>query len=85
MADIFSSHSLDLAAPATGAFSITPSDATLFDQPTRAVYGRCGLARRRNALGRLGIFEGLPAGAILPVRVRRVLAASTASFLVGLY
>ena len=37
MADIFSSHSIDVAAPAAGAFAITPNDATIFDQPTRAL------------------------------------------------
>ncbi|KQN74982.1 hypothetical protein [Devosia sp. Leaf64] len=86
MADIFSSHSLDLAAPATGAFAITPSDTTIFDQPTRAVYvGAAGTLAVEMLSGGSVFFEGLPAGAILPVRVRRVLAASTASFLVGLY
>lgn len=86
MADLFSSHSLDLAAPAVGAFSIAPSDATLFDQPTRAIYVGVGGSLAVEMLsGGSVFFEGLPAGSLLPVRVRRVLAASTASFLVGLY
>ncbi len=86
MADIFSSHSLDLSAPATGAFAVTPSDATIFDQPTRAVYvGAAGMLAVEMLSGGSVVFEGLPAGAILPIRARRILAASTASFLVGLY
>jgi len=86
MADIFSSHSLDLAAPATGAFAVTPSDATIFDQPTRAVFvGAGGTLAVEMLSGGSVIFEGLSAGALLPIRVRRILAASTASFLVGLY
>ena len=30
-------------------------------------------------------FDGVPGGSTLPIRVRRVLAATSASFLVGLY
>jgi hypothetical protein len=35
--------------------------------------------------GGIVTFEGVPGGAILPVRVRRVLIGTTAGALVGLY
>jgi hypothetical protein len=86
MADIFSSHSIDVAAPAAGAFAITPSDATIFDQPTRAIHvGAGGSIQAEMLWGGIVTFEGVPGGAILPVRVRRVLIGTTAGALVGLY
>jgi len=86
MADIFSSHSIDVAAPAAGAFAITPNDATIFDQPTRALYvGGSGTVQVEMLWGSTVTFEGVPGGSTLPIRVRRVLAATSANFLVGLY
>lgn len=86
MADIFSSHSIDVAAPAAGAFSITPSDATVFEQPTRALYvGGSGTLQVEMLWGGTITFEGVSGSSILPIRVRRVLSGTSASFLVGLY
>ena len=86
MADIFSSHSIDVAAPAAGAFAITPNDGTIFDQPTRALYvGAGGTIQAEMLWGGTVTFEGIPGGSMLPIRVRRVLSDSTAGLLVGLY
>lgn len=86
MADLFSSHSIDVAAPAAGAFVITPDDGVVFDQPTRAIYvGTGGRLALEMLWGGTVVFENLPAGVLLPVRAQRVLAQSSASSLVGLY
>lgn len=86
MADIFSSHNIDVAAPAAGAFAIMPSDGTIFDQPTRALYvGATGTIQAEMLWGGTVTFEGVPGGSMLPVRVRRVLSGTTAGFIVGLY
>lgn len=86
MADIFSSHNIDVAAPAAGAFAITPSDGTVFDQPTRALYvGSGGTIQAEMLWGGTVTFEGVPGGSLLPVRLRRVLSGTTAGLLLGLY
>jgi hypothetical protein len=86
MADIFSSHSIDVAAPAAGAFAVTPSDVTLFDQPTRAIYvGAGGSLQVEMLWGGTVTFDGVPGGSILPIRVRRVLSGTSAGLIVGLY
>lgn len=86
MADIFSTHSIDVAAPAAGAFTITPNDGVIFDQPTRALYvGAGGSLAVEMLWGGTVTFENVPAGAIVPVRALRVLSGTTAGFIVGLY
>jgi hypothetical protein len=78
-----------MAAPAFGisnnsdvaeyAAAVTPSDATTFSVPTRALYvGATGNVRVRFASDQtLVTFVGCQAGQILPVRVDRVLSTST--------
>ncbi|KKB75924.1 hypothetical protein VW35_19455 [Devosia soli] len=86
MADIFSSFAMNLAAPAAGAFAISPNNAAVFDQPTRAVYVGGGGTLEVEMLGGGTItFEGLSAGALLPIRVVRVLTGTSAASLIGLY
>lgn len=86
MTDIYQNHSTHLTGPAGGAFGITPSDDTVFAQPTRALYvGAAGSVVVEMLLGGTVTFAGVPGGSVLPVRAVRVLAASTASSLVGLY
>ena len=86
MADIFSSHNIDVAAPAAGAFAVTPSDGVVFDQPTRALYvGAAGTVQAEMLWGGTITFEGVAGGSMLPIRVRRVLGGTTAGFIVGLY
>jgi hypothetical protein len=86
MADIFSSHSLDVAAPAAGAFAISPNNSTTFDQPTRGLYvGGGGSVEVEMLWGGTVTFESVSAGTILPIRAVRVLTGTSASLLVGLY
>lgn len=74
MADIFSSHSIDVPVPAAGAFAITPNDSTLFDQPTRALYvGGSGTVQVEMLWGGTVTLQGVPGGSMLPIRVHHPL------------
>jgi hypothetical protein len=91
MSDKFAKDVLDLEGPLTNAFTITPSDSTVFSQATRAVYvGGAGdlkvmLTDKTNA-NNVVTFASVPAGSLLPIRVQRVYSANTtATSVVGLY
>jgi hypothetical protein len=86
MADLYSTHSMDMAAPAAGAFAVTPNNSTVFDQPTRALYvGGGGALEVEMLWGGTITFESVAAGTILPIRALRVLTGTSATFIVGLY
>ncbi|WEK05688.1 MAG: hypothetical protein P0Y65_05385 [Candidatus Devosia phytovorans] len=71
--------------PALDGFAITPSDTQDLRDLTRALYvGGGGDVRVEMAWGTAITLKSVPAGTILPLRARKVLAATTASFLVGL-
>ena len=73
-------------APASSAFVITPDDDEEFAVVTRGIYvGGAGtvvalLAGDADAV----TFASVPAGAVLPIRARKVTEASTATNMVGL-
>jgi len=78
------------------AFAITPSDTTVFPpnasssstrvQVTRAVWvGGAGNLSVTMISGDSALFSGVPAGTILPIQVKQVLAATTATLILGLY
>ncbi len=71
---------------AVTAFTVTPSDATIFSIQTRALYvGTSGDLAVRMSDGTLPIFKGVPGGAVLPIAVDKVLTTgTTASNIVGL-
>ncbi len=87
MADAFATNTEGLNSPALNGFSVTPSATVDFDKYSRAVYvGGAGdlvviLAGDTASI----TFKNVPAGSILPIRVKRVLATSTATFILGLY
>jgi len=57
-----------------------------FSTSRPALYvGSSGTVQVEMLWGGTVTFEGVPGGSTLPIRVRRVLAATSASFLVGLY
>ena len=89
MADNFSTHSGGLDSPATKAFAITPDDNTDFAFTTRALYtGKGGTLVAILADDATEVtFSSLPAGLVLPCRIRRVKATGTTASmdLVGLY
>lgn len=70
-----------------GAASITPSDADSFSVPVSVYVGVAGNVAVRPANGGAAVtFVGVPAGAVLPVRVIGVNATSTtATSLVAVY
>lgn len=86
MTDIFATVGSGLDSPASKAFAITPNtdnDLAIF---TRGIYvGGAG-----NVIAILVddtaavTFTAVPAGSILPIRARRVLATSTATTMVGM-
>lgn len=83
--DRFSTYSAGLDSPASHAFAITPDDDADLDVSTRAIYcGGDGDLAVITTEGDSVTFVGVATGAVIPVRVRRVLEASTATNLVGL-
>nr|WP_207747616.1 hypothetical protein [Pelagibacterium limicola] len=73
-------------APASGGFAIVPDDEVELGRPTRAIYVGWGGTLEVELLSSETItFHNLPDGALLPVRARKVLEATTAASLVGLY
>lgn len=87
MADKFATYSVGMDSPATGGFTVTKSDATVFSQPTRSLWvGGLGDVAVRMLDGTTPIFSAVPAGTLLRVRVDKVLSTgTTATNIVGLY
>lgn len=88
MADLYANHTPGLDAPAQKAFAITPDDNNDLALSTRAIYtGKggtlvCILVEDSAEV----TFNSVPAGIVLPVRVKRVKATGTTASmdLVGL-
>lgn len=86
MSDRYSEIASNLVAPAAGGFTITPHDSNAVPEVTRGVYvGTGGSLVVELAWGAILTFTNVPSGAMLPIRVRRVLTSGTAASLVGLY
>ena len=90
MADLkaYEYESTDLDDPANSAVSVSPSDVTDLTDIPRALYigGAGDITVNMFGSGAGIVFAGLPAGAILPIRVSRVLATGTTSAsIVALY
>lgn len=86
MPDRFANHAVSLEAPASGGFTIAPSDSTDLSEVTRAVYIGTGGAIAAVMLGGEDVtFTSVPGGTLLPVRLRRIKATgTTATALIGL-
>jgi hypothetical protein len=67
-------------------FAVTPSDATTFIEPVRALWigGAGNVAVRMAADKSVLTIAGVPAGTLLPFQVDRVLAATTATLILAL-
>lgn len=86
MTDLFDDQSSGLASPAAGAFAITPSDTIPLPSVPRGLYvGVGGSLTVEMKWGGVISFANVPDGSLLPVRVVKVLQASTAASIVGLY
>lgn len=76
---------LDPIAGARGAFAITPSDATEFEKRVHGIWvGTGGDVVVVHLDGTQATYT-VPDGTLLPVRARKVMAATTADALVGMY
>lgn len=77
---------VEMIAPASGYAAVTASDTTDLG-PVRALYvGVTGTLVLSTGLTGSGVtFAAVPAGMIVPVACRRVMAASTATSVVALY
>ncbi|QQR40383.1 spike base protein, RCAP_Rcc01079 family [Devosia rhizoryzae] len=86
MSDPFDTQASGLDAPAAGAFPVVPDDANQLPTICRALYvGTGGHLRVEMKWGGEISFHNVPDGALLPIRAVKVLTASTASSIVGLY
>jgi hypothetical protein len=85
MADAFLKDVPDLESPGIGAFEITPSDSTVFDQPTRALWvGTQGNLKVQLVGGSVVTFKNMIG--LLPVRVNKVFSTgNTAADIVGVF
>lgn len=82
-----SSSPINAGDPALGAKAITPSDSVELSPYVRAIYcGSAGNIQILTAYDETTVFVAVPAGAVLPVRAKKVFSTNTtASSLVGLY
>lgn len=83
--DRFAHRASSPTGPAEHGFAITPDNANDLAEVTRAIYvGTGGTLVLRMRSGAEVTLANVPAGVVLPVRAMRVLAATTATDLVGL-
>ena len=85
MTDIFANHSRSLTSPPEHAIAIEPAARDLA-YVTRAIYvGTGGDVVVRMLGGGIVTLGNVPSGTLLPLRVDRVLPASTATGILGLW
>lgn len=78
MADIYASTSPSLTSPAIDGAMVTPSNTQLLAQVSRAIYvGASGDISAELASGSQVTFAAVPAGSILPFRLRKIRATGT--------
>ena len=84
--DAFSAEILKLTSPLTHPEAVNPNDGQDLDRVTRAIYvGNGGNVRVLMPEGLTTVFENMPAGTFLPLRIKRVFATgTTASGIIGL-
>jgi hypothetical protein len=92
MTDRYGRYPAEILEAARNAFTITPSDVTVFEQPTRGIYiGGAGdlvvdFMGYDDEAGAVDVtFVGLPTGTLIPLRAVKVKAATTATNLLGIY
>ncbi len=85
--DQFNNHAPGLESPASNAESVVPSDTVDVPHTTRAIYvGGAGDVSVEMKDGGAVTFRNVNAGAVVAIRVSRVLATgTTATDIVGLY
>lgn len=82
----YSGYARAKTEPAFGAFAITPDDAAALPRLTRSLYvGGGGDLTVEMERGEVVTFVSVPAGTLLPLQLRKVTTATTATSLIGLY
>lgn len=72
--------------PGYGGFAITPSDSTVFTNPTRQIWvGGTGTLSVLMQGGGTVLIEAIPTGTMLYICATKVLAASTATKIIGFF
>ena len=80
MSDLYASTTPSLTSPAIDGQAVMPSDTALLAQVSRAIYvGTAGDISAELASGTQVTFTAVPAGMILPLRLRRVRATGTSA------
>jgi len=84
MGDAFASNNTGLSSPAVGAAAVAPNDTTDLPTTSRALYvGGTGNITVTMADGGANVqFNLVPAGVVLPIRAKRVLATGTTATLI---
>jgi hypothetical protein len=78
MADLFADTTPSLTSPAMDGSLVTPNDSTELSHVTRAIYvGGAGDLPAELVSGAQVQFASVPAGAMLPMRVTKILATGT--------
>lgn len=78
MTDRFSNRASALSGPASGGFAVEPHDSNIMPQVSRALYvGGAGTISMVLVSGDPLTLSNVPAGSVLPVRARQVLATGT--------
>lgn len=86
MSDQFATRAASAEGPAQAGFAIVPDDEASLGHVTRALYvGTGGTVAVQLQRGDAVVFHNVADGTLLPVRAVRVLAATTATQIVGLY
>jgi hypothetical protein len=85
VADAYSGNQPGLTSPATRAVAVVPSDATILDPKPRALYvGGAGDVVIDTEQDTGVTLSAVPAGSVIPIRAKRVKAATTATLIVAL-
>lgn len=80
MADLFASTTPSLTSPAIDGQPVVPSNTALLAQVSRAIYvGTAGDISAELASGTQVTFIAVPAGMILPLRLRKIRATGTSA------
>ena len=78
MPDKFAGQPDGLTIPCNDGMAVTPSDVTVFDQPSKLLYiGDAGSIVVRTIAGTTLTFSSVADGTLLPLRVDQVLATGT--------
>ncbi|MDB5975151.1 MAG: hypothetical protein JWR07_1911 [Nevskia sp.] len=78
-----------LTAPSGKFIAVTPSDATVFGNVPRALWvggaGAVAAVAADDSTNTVVTFGAIPAGTVLPIRPKQVMAATTATLIIALY